>query len=266
MQVGEAITQTLDDIGGSFALRRFAVLLAWRDLTSSTRLSKLGQSWLLINPALWILTIVVFFGPQLGIQEPHYALYAATGAVLYLAIQAMTVGGSQVFSAERSIILNAPVPYFVFVMKLLFKGLVQILITSSIIILVMLYEQPPVNASILLVGPALALIAVTGVGVILVLGVIGTRYVDLHLIVHATMRVVMFVTPVFWLVPAEPGFRSSVANLNPVYHLIEMVREPVMGKPVHLYHWVFVSIFAAATFSVGLALFARYRKRLALWI
>jgi ABC-2 type transport system permease protein len=266
IRLNERAAAVLDDMRATFELRRFANLLAWRDLTSSTRLSQLGQVWLLINPTLWILTMVIFFGPQLGAQEPRYALYAATGAVIYLAIQTMATEGARVFTAERSIILNVPVPYFVFVMKLLFKALFSLTITSCLIIIAMLYDQPPVTLSILLVFPALIVTSVAGFGVILILGVIGTRYFDLHLIVQATMRVVMFVTPVFWLVPAHDSLRSKVANLNPIYHFIEILRAPIMGQPVSPHHWIYASAFAIGAFCLGIFLFARFRTRLALWI
>jgi ABC-type polysaccharide/polyol phosphate export permease len=80
------------------------------------------------------------------------------------------------------------------------------------------------------------------------------------------MRLMLFVTPIFWIVAQRTGLRASLADINPLYHLITIVREPLMGTLPASHHWYigFGSMVAALT--VGFFVFAIYRGRIAIWL
>lgn len=262
----EAFHDTVVDLVQALKRFRFALMLAWREISSSVRLTLVGPAWLLFQPLLWIVTIVFVFGPSAGRDEPLYGLYVAIGLTLYLGLQTCVVEGARVFIAERSIILNVSVPYMVFVLKLLLKVAISMAISSIIVVAASMIYPPPLGGSLLLVIPGMLIFAVACTGMILTIGVVGTKYIDLQFALQALMRVVMFATPIFWIVPEGDTVRALVAHLNPFYHLVEIIRAPVMGRPVALEHWFAASAFAVVSLVVGVLLFMRFRRRIALWI
>jgi lipopolysaccharide transport system permease protein len=261
-----ALAEVASDCREALKMCRFAAMLAWRDVTSGVRLSMLGPLWLFAQPLLWIVTIIFFFGPSAGQSEPMYGLYVAAGLTIYLGLQTFVVEGSKVFATERNIILNVRVPFFVFVIKLLIKVLITMLISLPIVLVAIIVNRPPIDASILLVVPALLVLLTAGIGMMLTLGVIGTKYLDLNLMLQALMRVVMFATPIFWIVPEQDNLRHLAAQLNPFYHLIEIIRAPIMGRVPAPEHWLISIAFAVVLLLSGVLLFARYRRRLPLWV
>jgi lipopolysaccharide transport system permease protein len=79
------------------------------------------------------------------------------------------------------------------------------------------------------------------------------------------MQIAFFVTPVIWL-PSQLGAREHWMLLNPFFDLLEIVREPLLGKSAGAHVWG-VALAITAVLCVGsLALFARVRGRIAFWI
>ena len=79
------------------------------------------------------------------------------------------------------------------------------------------------------------------------------------------MRPMMFLTPVIWSAAAMPD-RAVFVYLNPFHHIIEVCRAPLLGNTPDLLSW-YVTIALAVLFTVlALALFSRYRHRIAYWV
>ena len=60
--------------------------------------------------------------------------------------------------------------------------------------------------------------------------------------------------------------RSWIAEYNPVYHLIDIVRGPILGVPVSLDSW-FISLgILGLGFAFAQYLMIRCRERVAYWV
>jgi ABC-2 type transport system permease protein len=119
-----------------------------------------------------------------------------------------------------------------------------------------------------------------------VLGIVCTRFRDIPPIVTNLIQVAFFFTPVMWS-PEIIGDRSWIAEYNPLYHIIEIVRAPLLGRPVEynpLYHiieivrapllgrpvaaqsWLWVGAMLVTGFAVAQFLMSRYRSRVPYWL
>jgi ABC-2 type transport system permease protein/lipopolysaccharide transport system permease protein len=133
-------------------------------------------------------------------------------------------------------------------------------------VLLVLVFGVPLNAATLLALPGLVLIALTGVGIALTLGILSARFRDIPLIITNLVQLVFFTTPILWRADTLPAERAWVANLNPFFHLIEVVRQPLLGHTLPLTAWLVTSGIAAAALGVGILFYARYRVRVAYWL
>ncbi|MDA4809400.1 ABC transporter permease, partial [Enterobacter hormaechei] len=71
-----------------------------------------------------------------------------------------------------------------------------------------------------------------------VLAVVCTRYRDLTQIIQNVMQVGMYVTPIMWQPHQLPADKSMLMlDLNPFYHLISVVREPLLGQTGTALNW-----------------------------
>jgi ABC-type polysaccharide/polyol phosphate export permease len=79
------------------------------------------------------------------------------------------------------------------------------------------------------------------------------------------MQIAFFVTPILWHRDVL-GDRTWVTAWNPVFHLVEVVRAPLLGQQLPAASYGFVSAMTAGGFLFALAMLTRYRSRVPYWL
>jgi ABC-2 type transport system permease protein/lipopolysaccharide transport system permease protein len=59
---------------------------------------------------------------------------------------------------------------------------------------------------------------------------------------------------------------SYVVAFNPFYHLIEIVRAPLLGSVPSLDSYLAVALITIIDIAIGFSFFARFRARISYWI
>ena len=75
----------------------------------------------------------------------------------------------------------------------------------------------------------------------------------------------MFVTPIMWPVSAISDARL-IAEINPFYHLIELVRAPLLGSAPDPLSWLVVPAMCVGGFGLAAFVLARAHRRLVYWL
>jgi ABC-type polysaccharide/polyol phosphate export permease len=108
-------------------------------------------------------------------------------------------------------------------------------------------------------------LAVNGVWVCIFLGTLSARFRDIVPIVTSFLQVAFFLTPVFWPIEAL-GIYRPLAELNPLFAAIDVIRAPLIGVPVAAYSWPVLLVATVLGCGITFLLFARYRGRIAYWV
>jgi ABC-type polysaccharide/polyol phosphate export permease len=216
--------------------------------------------------AVWAGSIGFLFSNSIGAGEPAYYVYVATGIALYMTFTIFFSDGVSAFLRESSLILNVPNPYLIYVGKLSVKALLQVVMSLPVLAAALYLSHTPLKPVALLALPGLALALVFGSGLSMFLASIAVRMRDLVFAVQAAMRLLLFITPVFWLVETRGGTRGMLAHVNPLYHHLQMVRAPLMGSAPEPINVVFAIGSAVIALAIGFMTFALMRKRIAIWL
>jgi len=115
--------------------------------------------------------------------------------------------------------------------------------------------------------PGLLLLVVNLTWIALIFGVICARYRDLPQIVGSILQVLFYLTPVMWmpsLLPQRAGL--YLLDLNPAYHLLEIVRSPLLGDLPTTMNWAVSVTLALIGWSLTLTVYGRYKRRIAYWL
>jgi ABC-type polysaccharide/polyol phosphate export permease len=78
-------------------------------------------------------------------------------------------------------------------------------------------------------------------------------------------QLMFLVTPIFWRAEQIPDY-PWLASYNPIFHLLEVCRAPMLGQTAPWNTWVAVALFNAVGCLFAFVVFARCRKRLAYWM
>jgi ABC-type polysaccharide/polyol phosphate export permease len=53
---------------------------------------------------------------------------------------------------------------------------------------------------------------------------------------------------------------------NPFYHLIEIVRAPVLGEPISHATWLYVAVMTLVGWSIAIVAYRRYARFVPIWL
>src|SRR5262249_42904885 len=113
--------------------------------------------------------------------------------------------------------------------------------------------------------PGVVLIGLNLVWAGMIFAVLNTRFRDVSQIVETVLQIAVFATPIMWPVEAL-GERRFIADANPMYHLIELVRAPLLGEAPSLLNWLVALGVAAAGLLIVALLLRRVDRRIVYWL
>jgi ABC-2 type transport system permease protein/lipopolysaccharide transport system permease protein len=117
----------------------------------------------------------------------------------------------------------------------------------------------------LLAIPGLIVLITNGALANLSIGIISARFRDVPPLIGSVVQIVFFVTPIFWKPELLKG-KEYVTDLNPFFHLLEIVRAPMLGNVPSAKSWVAVLLITLFNIAITGAFFSRYRSRISYWV
>ncbi len=239
--------------------------LGWQDIRRLYRRSVLGPFWLTISMGLLVAALGTLYGALWKVELADYAPFLALGFVVWTLISGVITEGCNAFINAEGIIKHVGLPFSVHVYRLLWRNLLVLCHNAVVFVIVAaIFGVWPGWAGLLAV-PGLALLCINGIWAGLLLGIISARFRDVPPIVASVVRVLLFVTPIIWMPELMPG-RAFVLDLNPFYHLVEVVRAPLLGQVPGLVSWLAVLGITLGGWIVAFEFFRRYRWRIAYWV
>lgn len=241
--------------------------LGWHDIRQMYRRSTLGQLWITLGMAVTILCVGLLFGQILQVPMADYVPFLASGIVLWNFLSNTIIDGSNAFIIAESLIKQLPVPKLAFIVRSVAKNIFTLAHNILLIPTSMLLLGAPFNLNVLLFPLGFFISTIAVGSVIVPLAIFSARYRDLPPIVASIMGVAFYITPVLW----KP---ESIANeathlllgLNPIYHLMQIMRLPLLGKEPTLENWLLSLV--AMTFGIFSAylIFRNFSNKIAYWV
>lgn len=260
----QAILAFIDLIRGAQS-RHLWGLLGWQDIRRRYRRSVLGPFWLTISMGVLVAALGTLYGVLLRVELADYAPFLALGFIVWTLISGVITEGCTAFIGAEGIIRQVGLPLSVHVYRLLWRNFLILCHNSVVFVIVAaIFGVWPGWAGLLAV-PGLALLCLNGIWAGFLLGIICARFRDVPPIVASVVRILFFVTPIIWMPEMMPG-RAFVLDFNPFYHLVEVVRAPLLGKVPGLGSWLVVLGITVAGGLVAFEFFRRYRWRVAYWV
>lgn len=260
-------TAALKDIFAAFQRAPLVGMLGWQDVRQRYRRSALGPFWLTISMGVMIGTIGFVFGQIFQSPLDEYFPFLALGIILWsFAASVITEGCSGFISAE-GIIKQLPIPLFFHILRLIWRNI--LILGHNIIIfpLVLIVVGKPITWLAFLSLPGFLLVLLNLAWIAFLLGILCTRYRDLPQMIGSILQVLFYLTPIMWLPSLLPERASLfLLDLNPAYHLVEVVRAPLLGQAPTVANWQVSLAIAAGGWFATAFLYSRYKGRIAYWL
>lgn len=249
------------DLRASMERIGLAWSLAWHDVVSRYRGSILGPFWITLSMGLMVAGIGFLYANLFKVPVNEFIPYVALGIVFWGLISNVILEGCGAFVQAAGILSQTSLPMFTFVWRTVMRNVINLLHHVVIIVGVLLYYDHWRQTDLLggLLGLLLLLANISWIS--LAAGIASARFRDIPQIVASVIQFAMFMTPVFWL----PGGRlldHAVLLLNPFYHLLNVVRAPLLGQSVDAITYIFLGVLAVVGWAGTFTTFALIRRRI----
>jgi ABC-type polysaccharide/polyol phosphate export permease len=243
-------------------------MLGWQDIRQSYRRSVFGQLWITIGMAVTIAAIGIVFGTIFVTPLEIFLPYLASGLIMWALIAGILNDGNMAFIASEGMIKQLPLPKIVYIVRIVWRNLIVSAHNVVIFPIVIWIVGGGTSWATLLwpLGVVGAVLSLSGLA--LIFAIVAARYRDLPQIVNAALTVGFYITPVIWIKESlgDNELVNLIVSLNPLYHILQVARLPMIGQLPSLSNWIWVFASAGLFWAVGIYMFSRFEKRIAYWV
>jgi lipopolysaccharide transport system permease protein len=249
--------------------RRFRLvhILGWQDLKARYKRSILGPFWLTLSTGILIAAIVLVLGSAMTIPMVDYVPYVTIGFIFFNKLTAVITESCEAFISSSSMIRQVPVPLFVYIERVVWRNLLKLAHDIILVPLAFLIVSRPLNINALFLFPGFILFLLNATWVGLLLGVLSARYRDLPMTVGSILPIFFYITPILWMPHSvSEQIAGKILEFNPFYHMLSLVRAPLMGDVPSMNTWIFCITAAFLGWFLALLIYARSRDRVVFWL
>jgi len=241
------------------------IIMGWDDIRQRYRRSVIGPFWITLSMGIFIMILGVIYSRLFHTELQSYLPYLTVGFVVWGFMSAAANDSCIAFIDANRIIKQIKLPYSVYILRVVWRNFIIFLHTIVIYIPMAIIFKIEPNLTTLYAIPGLIMVCVNLIWLTTVVAILSTRYRDIQPIVGTVIQLGMFATPIMWTV-SSLGNDKFVAEINPVYHLIEIIRAPLLGVAPEPLSWLVACGLAVVGSALAVALMVRASRRIVFWL
>lgn len=248
-----------------WAYRELFWVLTMRDIKVRYKQTVLGAAWAIVRPVLTMVIFSAVFGtfakmPSDGYPYPVF-VYAGLLPWTFFAAAIGTSGQSLIGSSH--LVSKVYFPRLIIPLSSVGAGLIDLLISTGILLLLMLWYGVGWSPSLLVAPVLLVGVVFTSLGVGTLLSALTVAYRDFNHLTPFLVQIWMYITPVIFPVGLVPERWQWALYLNPMTGIVEGFRSAFLGKPFDLYGLGISGLTTLVLFVAAVAYFEKVERRFA---
>ncbi len=248
-----------------WAYRELLWVLSTRDIKVRYKQAVLGAAWAVLRPFMTMVIFSVVFGTLAAIPSDGYPY----PIFVFAALLPWTFFSTAISASAQSLVGSAHLvskvyfPRLVIPLASIGAGLVDLLISTGVLLLMMLWYG--VGWTWHLLAAPFLLVAVTfaALGVGTLLSALTVAYRDFTHLTPFMVQAWLYVTPVIFPVSIVPAQWRWALYLNPMTGLVEGFRSAFLGKAFDLAGLGISFAVAVCVFALGVFYFEKVERRFA---
>lgn len=261
-----------NDLARGFKQHELWLQLGWQDIKQRYRRSTLGPLWITIATGVMALALGLLYSMLFQLSLAEFLPHVTVGLIIWGFISGCIRDGSDIFIDNEGLIKQLPSALSVHVYRLVWRQTIFLAHNLVIWVILMLIFPRDLGWEILLTLPAMALLILNGVWVAMFFGIVATRYRDVAPLLEALVQLLFYITPIVWTTQTlkeqggDVAQRALLAEINPLFHYLEIIRAPMIGQPIAAYHWWIVLACTAIGLVLALLAMKQWRFRVSYWV
>lgn len=243
--------------------------LTKRDFTSKYIKNFFGLSWAIIDPLAFIIVLYFVFGMRFGNAETlgvPFIIYLITG---YIAFDFISIALTQTCDSIKSysfMITKLNFRLAILPIVKLFSGLLMHGIILVIVIIILLFNS--IYPSFYWIQTLYYIVSIFAMllGIAWITSSISLFFPDIKNIINIIVRLLFFLSPIFWSVKGLPDNYVFILKFNPFYYIISGYRDSLIydvafwdHPRLTIYFWILTFVFILS----GIIIFKKLRPHFA---
>lgn len=256
------------DLAGSMRYPEFWAMSSWLDIVVRSRQSRLGVIWLVMPAIIYIWGMGSFFAGMMGMVLSQFASYVAVGYLVFRLIASVITESTGTFSVSAPFILDGHVRLTDFVLRVIATSLFHFLIALPIALVALFVHPDPNWRGVLFALLTVPVVLLNALWIGVVFALFGARFPDLRHLVNNIFMFAFLLTPIIWSAELMPpgSLRGLLMRFNPLYHLVELVRAPILGSQIDPLTPVYLAVMTLLGGGLAIISYRRYARYVPLWI
>jgi ABC-2 type transport system permease protein len=264
--------------------------LGWQDIKQRYRRSVIGPLWITLSMAITAIGLGLLYSQLLGQDLEYFLPYITVGFIVWNFMSGCLLEGTETFIRNEGLIKHLPAPLTVYALRTVWR--LTLMFAHNLLVYVVVVAifwsnlsepyrmtkdvgtlHPGIDLTILLAIPAFVLLAFNGAWVAILFGIISTRYRDIPPVISSFIQLLFFMTPIVWttdilttVAGQDATWKVLVAELNPLYHYVQILRAPLVGNEQSWHHWAVVGGFTVVGWALAFVAMRNYRARVSYWV
>lgn len=242
-------------------------MLGWQDVRQAYRRSAIGPFWITGGMAVQIGAMGMVFAVIFKTPMQEYLPFLATSIILWGFLSGVIIDGCFSFIYAEGIIKQLRIPMIVHVIRTVWKQVATLAHNVLILPFAFLAVLHGVSWTAFVFIPGLLLLTFNLTWMAFLLAMLSARFRDIPQVVSSVMTILYFVSPVMWkpnLIPA--GAAHLLLGLNPMYHLLQIVRLPLLGELPTIENWALSLAFAVVGWAGVYFALRKFKTQIAYWV
>lgn len=260
------------DLTRGFMQHELWLQLGFQDIKQRYRRSTLGPLWITIATGVMALALGLLYSMLFQLPLADFLPHVTVGLIMWGFISGCIKDGSEIFIDNEGLIKQLPSALSVHVYRLVWRQALFLAHNLVIWVILMLIFPRDLGWEVLLALPAMVILILNGVWVAMFFGIVATRYRDVAPLLEAMVQLLFYVTPIVWTTQTlkeqggEIAQRALLAEINPLFHYMEIIRAPMIGQPLAAYHWWIVLACTAVGLILAMLAMKQWRFRVSYWV
>ncbi len=246
--------------------------LAQRQMSRQYRGSHLGWLWAFLSPLMMVAMLTLIFSEMLGIRfrevtgnsTLNFGLYLYCGLVPFQAYSQALTQGVNVIRRNSNLVQGVLFPLEILPVTTVIASFIQSTIGVGTLVLVLVVLEQQLHLTVLLLPLVVVPQLLFTLGLCYLMAVAGTFVPDIQETLRIIVRGTFFITPILYPTGRVPEDWKFLVDYNPLAYLVEAYRNLILdGELPGVEATIYFSLFAAALFVVGLAVYNRTKHKFA---
>lgn len=249
--------------------RHFAYTLARFRIQATMSENRLGLGWIVLRPIFTAIIFGTIFGfiMPAGSRPENFIPFLVVGVFTFEFFSKSFSAGAKAITSNASLVRSLSFPRMLLPLASVLQQVFELIPIIGVMALIVAITGEPITWNWLLVPVVFAVMTMFNLGVSLISARLTVHLRDVTQIIPLLTRILFYSSGIFYsleqvLKPPKPEWLLTVAELNPIYIFLKLVRaQMVTGNTASTLDWAVVTGAAFVILVIGVVFFWRAEER-----